>query len=324
MTLSVYVVGMTRRELAAREHMMDHGQLSPPTPAALSRASSFGESPRGRRNSALTGLRMSRVDDEATMPPNEGERSNSRKSSFSGGLAGALKMTPLPDSGESAPSPLAALKATSGWPYPTPEAPRNLEVRSDDESALYDSDEGEGAVQGELSGTDGLGPMSTSPLPQPPILLSPSEISAQLPTSLAALRRSSLVAALKSTTTSPTRTPSNYAAQNAPPLPILANPACSGYFVEPVQYFLSPMQCLCHDMCPRRRWLGWILFCKRVTWPVKFCVRTSGVKRSLGTMIGQGLLVAAKNGSRQYASHLGCDRIVSQVLAGFLHCKGKG
>jgi dual specificity phosphatase 12 len=238
-----------RRELAAREHMMDHGQLSPPTPAALSRASSFGE-PRGRRNSVIAGLRMSRVDDNVTAP-SSGERSNSRKSSFSGGLGGTFKMTPLANDDGVAPSSLPAMsRSYSDSSCPPLEAPPDQEATLGDESALYDSDEDNEAFAPEESpAADDSDSMSTSPLPDPPILLSPSEISAQLPTSLAALRRSSLVAALKTSPTSPTRSSSNYMAQSAPPLPILVNPTCSGYFVEPVRYFplLQPLYRVTHS-----------------------------------------------------------------------------
>lgn len=225
--------------------MMDHGQLSPPTPAALSRASSFGEPSRGRRSSsAIAGLRMSKVDDEVTMPPS-GERSNSRKSSLSGGLGGGLKMTPLANDDGALP---VTSQSLSGSSLPPLLAPQDQEAKLGDESALYDSDEDDEVFAlEEPPVADDSDSRSTSPLPEPPILLSPGEISAQLPTSLAALRRSSLVAALKMTSsTSPARSPSNHMAQSAPPLPILVNPNCSGYFVEPVKYF--PVSQLFHHV----------------------------------------------------------------------------
>lgn len=215
-----------RTELAAREHMMDHGQLSPPTPAPLSRAPSLGESARGNRNNVLAGLKMSKMDNGALTPPNEPEWPSSRKPSLSGSLSGALKMTSL-----SMVDPFSSISVPVG------DARRQDHSELANESALDDSEEDDETDQRAESTSEGdVEPMPTSPLPPPPILLSPSEISAQLPTSLAALRRSSLLAALRTSTSSSTHTSrSNSLGQTTPPiLPILLNPACSGYFVEPV------------------------------------------------------------------------------------------
>ena len=210
--------------------MMDHGQLSPPTPAALSRTSSLGESSRGRRNSAITGLRMSRVDDQAAMSPKE-EQSNSRKSSLSGGLAGTLKLTPLSE-GDLTQS---SSGMSSDLSCPTSEAPQGREASLSHESALYDSDEDKGASSAQGESPAEVGETSTSLPPQQAPILSSGEISTQLPSSLAALRRSSLEVALKTTASGSMRSSPNSVVQSAPPLPILVNPVCSGYFVEPVR-----------------------------------------------------------------------------------------
>lgn len=221
-----YLNSVFRQELAAREHMMDHGQLSPPTPGVLSRAPSLGEASRHPRTSSHSeGLRMSKLNSPTT----------SRRPSAIGGLSGGLKMTSMTTETDSRPSSVRALSDSL-----------RMTSSQNDESALADSDsEGEpirtrngtSAPEAEDFSTDDeeQGP-STSPLPSPPLLLSPSEISAQLPQSLAALRRSSLVAALRGSASSisSSRPISRSNSVIQATLPILLNPACSGYFVEPV------------------------------------------------------------------------------------------
>src|SRR5258708_17071782 len=67
--------------------MMDHGQLSPPTPKeqsrTTSRASSLGEGARGPRSSVLSGLKMSPMPDAET-PEDEKPNPVSRRQSRSG------------------------------------------------------------------------------------------------------------------------------------------------------------------------------------------------------------------------------------------------
>lgn len=214
---------------------MDHGQLSPPTPAPLSRASSMGESMRGRKNSVLGGLKMSKMDNEASNVAEDLERSSSRKPSLSGGISGILKMTSI-SSDDTSPSMIFSSKSrspsvsTATRPVAAGNEPSDLT----NESAIDDSDDD--GVTDKLTSYETNPTISTSPLPPTPILLSPSEISAQLPTSLAALRRSSLLAALRASedgsawsSRSTSITPAS-----PTPAPILLNSLCSGYFLEPV------------------------------------------------------------------------------------------
>ncbi|KAF9517534.1 hypothetical protein BS47DRAFT_1290905 [Hydnum rufescens UP504] len=277
-----------RRELAAREHMIDHGQLSPPTPIAtpqeVSRASSFGETSdvepsRSRRPSrsgsftessrpgALGGLTMSSVssiDTDGVRPGN-----SRRSTSFSGrisGFPGGLAMTSIVNV-ESA-------------------------VTDSDEEAAGDVAEGDESPNklDDNQAVEDLSSRSTSPLPSPPILLSPSEISAQLPTSLAALRRSSLLVALNTST--PTSTPSSLPISRSnsmsSPRPILVNASCSGYFIEPMKWmdpFLQDGHMAGKITCPNERcnsklgnydWAGVECGCK--TWVTPgFCISRSKV-----------------------------------------------
>lgn len=241
----------TRRDLAAREHMMDHGQLSPPTPAALSRAPSVGEASRTPRGSAIPGLTMSKLDNDTPSNfLNDQSQPASRKPSLSGGISGGLKMTSLakkePESPlEYYPPPSRSTSFSSTRPpKPFTMTPADLV----DESALADSDEDDDDTTANepesLTTEENDEGASTSPLPPTPILLSPSEISAQLPTSLAALRRSSLLAALKASTISPsTRSSRSNSQVLVSAVPILIHAACSGYFLEPV--------CFCYYCAPK-------------------------------------------------------------------------
>lgn len=254
---------------------MDHGQLSPPTPASLSRAPSFGEAARGRRNSALSGLKMSKLDGEG--PPSDSERpstSNSRKASLSGGLSGGLlkmtSMAPAVDNNEvennESPARSSYFPANSRSPSLSsanrPALPAGFTMTAmkppQDDSALDDSDDEEenepvnedapSDEEARAGGEPAVGAdegLSTSPLPPTPMLLSPSEISAQLPTSLAALRRSSLLAALQSSAPlKPSQRSSRSNSHGSGMVPILLNPACSGYFIEPVCPILSSRRTL--------------------------------------------------------------------------------
>jgi len=199
---------------------------------ALSRVSSLGGLSRGRGDSIVAGLQMGKVD-EAPLLADQEARSNSRKPSLSGGLAGMVKNDTSNRRRKAVPSIPVTSRLPSDLTCPSPEAP-HIQVKPGYEAPLYDSEEDEEpCIWGESPVADEVSSPSTSPLPQPPILLSPSEISMQLPMSLAALRRSSLMTALEAPVTCPVWHSSNDVLQSAPP-PILVNAACSGYFLEPV------------------------------------------------------------------------------------------
>ena len=236
---------------------MDHGQLSPPTPKeqsrAPSRASSLGEGTRGSRGSVLAGLKMSHID--AGTPGDE--KSNPRRSSRSGSqgehamqsVLGGLAMTSLSNQRRDSTNSNTRRPSTS---VPRPSfgegnrtrsmALSSLMMSSASESAVADSDSDDGETE-QITTADAAssgdapedsqkdqeesGP-STEPLPEGPVLLSPGEISAQLPTSLSALRRSSLIAALHNSS------PYRSLRDSLTAQPIISNPTCSGYFVEPV------------------------------------------------------------------------------------------
>lgn len=266
---------------------MDHGQLSPPTPKeqsrTTSRASSLGEGARGPRSSVLSGLKMSPMPDAET-PGDEKPNPVSRRQSRSGlqgepgmqSVLGGLAMTSL--SNQRRDSTNSNKRRPSHGPSRTSfgEGTRtrsgllsSLMMSSASESAFADSDsdsnDGEtgqvitidappaaDAPEDDQQEQEESGP-STEPLPEGPVLLSPGEISAQLPTSVAALRRSSLIAALHNS--SPYRSPSNSLAVQ----PIISDPTCSGYFIEPVSRLCAHACVFIFDVELQMRWMDPLL-----------------------------------------------------------------
>ena len=241
--------------------MIDHGQLSPPTPLAssrtVSRTPSFGDSNRAARSPISAGLKMSTLSTDA--PASDTEVSRSRRPSRSGSfgdmllrpaILSGLTMSTMETDGlqpaESRRPSSSHISRSTPFNGRISAFPAGLAMSSivDVESAVADSDEEDTEIVKEdeenpisddyQASQDSSGP-STSPLPSPPILLSPSEISAQLPTSLASLRRSSLIAALNNST--PVSLSKSRSNSISSPQPILVNASCSGYFIEPARDF---------------------------------------------------------------------------------------
>ncbi|KAH7886986.1 hypothetical protein F5I97DRAFT_1936558 [Phlebopus sp. FC_14] len=305
---------MCRQELATREHMLDHGQLGPPTPAlpSLSPAASRRPSndqtqmaslsrrpsaslnvsisrrpsnnqPRSRMNSSSNGvsegrpailaalggrrvlesLSMSALDTEDEPEENEKPATNG---------SGSGPPSRRPSGGESKPfhpSPLSmdgigcdlsdALDAAASAEPGMPEVPRT--IRPVSESA--DAKESTASSQAPLS----------------PHYAAPSDLAAQLYShpKLAALRAPSSLS----------MTGLNGSKAAASP-PILMNPKCSGYFVEPMKWmepFLENGELAGKIICPNKKcgvklgnydWAGVCCSCKEWVTP-GFCIHRSKV-----------------------------------------------
>ncbi|KAF8328192.1 uncharacterized protein EI90DRAFT_3218374 [Cantharellus anzutake] len=320
----------SRRELAAREHMMDHGQLSPPTPnersRASSRASSLGEGARGPKSSVLLGLKMSSIDAEVledeklVRASQKSTRSGVQGESVTQNASANLSMTGLPNRGHegtvsisrrssqgSATATLRSLSSGDGIKSRSV-LPSSLMMSSMSESAFVDSD-GEdeqtineapaAEVQEDSGDTHESGP-STDPLPDGPVLLSPGEISAQLPPSIAALRRSSLIAALHNSSPRRLSRADSFSLQ-----PIIANPSCSGYFVEAVSESSEAAPMLSLILPLQMKWMDSFL----------------GEGRMAGKIICPNEKCNAKLGNYDWAGvQCGCGQ---WVTPGFVIARGK-
>ncbi|KAI0716371.1 hypothetical protein C8Q76DRAFT_647342 [Earliella scabrosa] len=346
---------MCRQELAAREHMLDHGQIGPPTPAVLSAAPS-------RRPSMNEPKPLSPLASGAPAP---------RRASSSG----VKPMTPLP-----AGPPLSPLSGVSRRPSlhesrsrlgsisegrPLGAALLELDSTSarigfsasdaladsaidedstDEETSKSDSDgesqeatskaaaavkslslsteNGVGGVNGGTANGGEKGPSAGAvaaesadkvpPLPsqRPSLSVSssfvhPSDLAAQLSShpKLAALRAPAGLSMTPMTAAAPAGGPSparsapqspaitqtkssTYFAPVSPP--ILMNPKCSGYFVEPMKWmepFLEQGHMAGKILCPNKKcgaklgnydWAGVCCSCKE--WVVPgFCIHRSKV-----------------------------------------------
>ncbi|OSC96594.1 hypothetical protein PYCCODRAFT_1378886 [Trametes coccinea BRFM310] len=326
---------MCRQELATREHMLDHGQLGPPTPAVLSAASS-------RRPS---------MNDTKPLSPLASGTPTARRASSSGSKPGIQGPPPVssPTSTSRRPSmhdmlPRSRLGSiTEGRPLKSSllsldsmsaqigqEASDSLSESAIDEDSSGDeppnSEDGPDSDDEERprappaaeaeSGPDkdprpvepaGEKSDKVTPLPsqRPPLSMSssfvhPSDLAAQLSShpKLAALRPPmGLTMTPASSGASPTRsTPQspglvnakspNYFAPVSPP--ILVNPKCSGYFVEPMKWmepFLEQGHMAGKIICPNKKcgaklgnydWAGVCCSCKE--WVVPgFCIHRSKV-----------------------------------------------
>ncbi|KAI0032407.1 hypothetical protein K488DRAFT_78503 [Vararia minispora EC-137] len=328
---------MCRTELASREHMLDHGQLGPPTPAvALSPAIS-------RRSSSSAAMRR-------PSQPRSRQNSTGRRPSIEGGvfagLAASLTMSALETDDEddatkskppSKPSsrPPSRRPSTVGNRSPRASAgsPRHSESRqrrpsipgltalsslSMSMSAIDDSDDddvpppksapangnavpfkAQPPAAGSISATvpenaqsnvNGAMPVNAPPPPASSTttttsgLQSPSDLAAQLYANpkLAALR-GPMGMGMMPILTSNVRPDK---ASVSPP--ILANPKCSGYFVEPMEwmsFFLEDGQLAGKIICPNKKcgaklgnydWAGMCCGCKE--WAVPgFCINRSKV-----------------------------------------------
>ncbi|RDB30141.1 Tyrosine-protein phosphatase yvh1 [Hypsizygus marmoreus] len=313
---------MCRHELATREHMLDHGQLGPPTPAsrtpAVSRRPSakiphrpsmsqarptvggIAES-RPRRSSVLAdSFAMSTIGTEEngsvdtvrtkgypSLPPRR--RSSSEKSGFRTlpevpyGVedVASLSMSALDDESDEEDSTQAPR---------TKSTPNILNSSGmSDETAKMIGRRMSDAVFSPLATIDmsghtpGEGPTSTSASEVVhTTFISPSELAAELYANpkLAGLRNP---LAMSMTPMQPASKPP---IQISPP--ILANPKCSGYFVEPMKWmepFLETGQLAGKIICPNPKcgaklgnydWAGVCCGCKEWVIP-GFCINRSKV-----------------------------------------------
>ncbi|KAI0066919.1 hypothetical protein BV25DRAFT_1795762 [Artomyces pyxidatus] len=318
---------MCRTELASREHMLDHGQLGPPTPAvAFSPATS-------RRPSMQEVLARRPSVSAISRRPSTGAQSRSRLGSATGphrpamlspaeggsaviaGLAASLSMSALetddadeePTRLRSATLPTASGSHTNGsipaavngsvtTDKPSLPAPLGVIVASPLPISPTPSN-GPGyfppGPTSTLSETIHEDPTDPSPIstggPPPP---APSTASAlQHPADIAAqLYANPKLAALRSPTgmgMTPI-SPRGVVDRASISPPILMNPKCSGYFVEPMkwmEFFLETGQLSGKIVCPNRKcgaklgnydWAGVCCSCKE--WVVPgFCIHRSKV-----------------------------------------------
>ncbi|KAF9051219.1 hypothetical protein BDZ89DRAFT_1088719 [Hymenopellis radicata] len=298
---------MCRQELAAREHMLDHGQLGDATPANLTPASSRRPSthqPPSRHPS--TSQPRSRLGSESSRP-----RRPSGLSSF----VDALTMSPTEDDHEETAklAPRRPSGGRSGAIRPFANLSRSMMdslsmSALETEEAVESEDDDEPEVTTDLSNEAGptsvdaaakLGrrmsdavissPGDTEP-GQPPSkpeveatqYASPGDLAAQLYANpkLAALRGPAGM--------SMTPLQTNNIKPNVISPPILANPKCSGYFVEPMKWmepFLQNGELAGKIICPNKKcgaklgnydWAGVCCGCKAWVTP-GFCINRSKV-----------------------------------------------
>lgn len=322
---------MCRHELATREHMLDHGQLGPATPATRSPATSRRPSTlsshrpsmsqsrphvsaitdsRPRRPSLLTfgdSLTMSSLDTDEDTSASEGEATAkptvSPPSSTSSlarrvsvpdrltlrnlnSLGDPLSMSALEDSDDEDATPsLADTTGRTGYIYNpasmSDETARMLGRRLSDAmlsspAEIRNRSSEQGADQQGIP--DDNPPLCPEQQHPPTYLVSPAELAAQLHANpkLAALRSPMVMTPLASKAASPISPP------------ILMNPKCSGYFVEPMKWmepFLKSAQLAGKITCPNPKcgaklgnydWAGVCCGCKEWVTP-GFCINRSKV-----------------------------------------------
>ncbi|KII87806.1 hypothetical protein PLICRDRAFT_176572 [Plicaturopsis crispa FD-325 SS-3] len=299
------------RELATREHMLDHGQLGPATPAAamLSPATSRRGSETLHRNSVRRPSRLGST----------GNESRPGMQAFSNGILGSLTMSAVetnetavvdsddddavlkeqPTSSGSGPrlgsggeslEPLTAERAVllgrraSNTLDTPPDPPTDTSVQ-EAKSSTSDQSGGKTISPPNKSLAEGSSSSSTahalSPPPPQSTFVHPADLAAQLYSNpkLAALRSPGLPG-------TPTTTAPKFSAPASPP--ILANPKCSGYFVEPMKWmepFLASGQLAGKIVCPNQKcgaklgnydWAGVCCSCKEWVTP-GFCIHRSRV-----------------------------------------------
>ncbi|KAH9072875.1 hypothetical protein EDB83DRAFT_2505252 [Lactarius deliciosus] len=280
---------MCRTELANREHMLDHGQLGPPTPAvALSPVSS---------------RRPSTTHDAVARRPSS---SSSRRPS-----GGALSMTAMPrprlgsTSGLIRPFPLTSLEGSNGLAGQV--GSLSMSALEDDEIKSPSQDDDEESADStsatvSTSITSGINNTDTAPSS-----LATETIIENTDSALSTNKRVSTLqhgadlaiqlhsnpklAALRSPgglTMTPLQTSTRVVDKASISPPILMNPKCSGYFVEPMkwmEFFLEDGQLAGKIICPNKKcgvklgnydWAGVCCSCKE--WVVPgFCIHRSKV-----------------------------------------------
>ncbi|KAF9449282.1 hypothetical protein P691DRAFT_799489 [Macrolepiota fuliginosa MF-IS2] len=312
---------MCRQELATREHMLDHGQLGPATPASMTPAasrrpsevqrSSFGQIGQRRPsksrlsfgNSGLSDiLTMSTIDSagatKASIAEEPGaERLSNFRSVSRGLMDSSLAMTSAVEDDDD------EIEVEEGLPpHIHAQAAQLLGRRLSAAVMTPASESNKEAAPTSAPDTEGVGGTGGGTVPPPPTtqatasqepmtthLISPANLAAQLYANpkLAALRSPSFGSASvpSSAVASPT------GAQPKPSIvspPIIVNPKCSGYFVEPMKWmepFLEDGNLSGKITCPNKKcgaklgnydWAGVCCGCKE--WVVPgFCINRSKV-----------------------------------------------
>ncbi|KAH8109517.1 hypothetical protein DFH11DRAFT_1626596 [Phellopilus nigrolimitatus] len=281
---------LCRTELAAREHMLDHGQVGPDTPASALACSPAAS----RRPSTLErpwpGLAMSpRRGSAGAQATLNGEPVLLRRPSGSGLGPGSGTGSRRESAGTRPRRPSQLAPSTRAIP----------EGEHLDSSALADDDEDDDADEkGEEEGKGAQGKHAA----RTPSYLSPMDLAAQLNAhpKLAALRSpSGGLGGLQPM--SPLNGPNSAsggssngsgggtlarhlsAAARVPPL--ITNPACSGYFVEPMKWMepaLEAGELAGKIVCPNAKcgaklgnydWAGVCCSCRQWVTPVRFFLR---------------------------------------------------
>ncbi|KAH9886072.1 hypothetical protein C8Q73DRAFT_658881 [Cubamyces lactineus] len=318
---------MCRQELATREHMLDHGQLGPPTPAVLSAASSRRPSMNDTKplsplaSGTPSARRASSSGSKPTLqgPPLSPSGNTTRRPS----MHDMLPRSRLGSINENRPLKSSLLALDSASAQIGQEASDSLSDSAIEEDSSEDEppkSEEEGGSETEGSGKARAAPFSATapptepasgevaaektdkvtPLPsqRPPLSVTssyvhPSDLAAQLSShpKLAALRAPSSLT-MTPTSSAPqspgilnAKSPSHFASMSPP---ILVNPKCSGYFVEPMKWmepFLEQGHMAGKILCPNKKcnaklgnydWAGVCCSCKE--WVVPgFCIHRSKV-----------------------------------------------
>ncbi|KAJ3912686.1 hypothetical protein F5877DRAFT_53675 [Lentinula edodes] len=302
---------MCRQELAAREHMLDHGQIGPATPVitpAASRRPSTNQpqQPSSRRSSRLgsdsrprrpSGLAVTSPPLTATPKGPTGSRppvprpfGSASKSIMETMSMSALDSDDEDDEGNNVMSPgtikLTNIRRPSG--SATPSSPNTFaQVATHIGRRMSDAMLTPPVDETHPSAIDTVGHSNA-----PPPLASPNDFAAQLHANpkFAALRGGVSPPLYGTTPLGVDSAASGGGGAKPQPVspPILMNPKCSGYFVEPMQWmepFLEAGEIAGKIVCPNKRcgtklgnydWAGVRCGCKE--WVVPgFCISRSKV-----------------------------------------------
>lgn len=275
---------MCRHELATREHMLDHGQLGPPTPAlpslspATSRRPSANDRPSSRRPSMILSSRAlmeSLSMSSISMSSLSMSALDTEDDPESDGVENGHANDP-PPSGVDAKSTLPPSLSMEGLGKDLSDA-LDAAVATDEDPSTRTSTQSETVrVLSPVHESRDISKASGPPPPQPSTqYASPLDLAAELHShpKLAALR------------TPPSLSMTGIRSAVSPP--ILMNPKCSGYFVEPMKWmepFLESGQLAGKIICPKCSaklgnydWAGVCCSCNREWVTPGFCIHRSKV-----------------------------------------------
>ncbi|KAH9478381.1 Dual specificity protein phosphatase MPK-4 [Psilocybe cubensis] len=303
-----------RQELATREHMLDHGQLGPATPAigtpasvspAVSRRPS-GSSGQGSLrplirpsiSSGLTdSLAMSSIQEHPSTEQKLDLSSSQQESNSTSASTFALETEEDADEPTAVGSPLS-LKVNADGTAAADISIHKSEILGrqlsdavistiDDRNAHLSRRNSHHKVPSDAAVVESPMELPDTTIEQPSRLISPSDLSAQL-------FSNPKLAGLRSPTLPSQSTLSNNSVKGSTPVsaPILVNPQCSGYFVEPMgwmEHFLEGGQLAGKITCPNKKcgaklgnydWAGVCCGCKEWVTP-GFCINRSKVDEVL-------------------------------------------